>query len=198
MTQEIIYLLIASSGGSAVIVGGMAAFLGKIWSARLEEATKSRYAAEIEHLKNVLTISQAQTQRNTSARFELYRELWSTLQDLKLVADRLWNDASIYNFQAFIEALRDSDRAIEKGRLILAERDYFRLRQAIDAFQHYRLGKAYLIEIRSELDLRAHYELYGKRQVNMEIKSNQQSKENYEEILNEVVVGFRSELGLDA
>ena len=197
MENELIYLAIASSSSTVAVVSGLAAWLGKVWASRIQDSEKNKYAVELEKLRGALAISQAQNERNSGAQFKLYNALWSELQDLKIIGDHLWSEASIENYGRFISALNHADQAIEKGRLILFERDYLRLRQAVDAFKRYELGKKRLMDIKTEAQLIENYQINPRDAIDRQVRQNLQHKEYYENLLEDLINGFRRRLGLN-
>jgi hypothetical protein len=48
---EVASAILSSLGGAAIIVGGLAHFLGRVWSDRLAQQTQAKYAKELETLK---------------------------------------------------------------------------------------------------------------------------------------------------
>src|SRR5690349_3590241 len=93
-------------GGVSVVVLGLSAWVGRVWAARISETERARHAEELERLKLQLDLAKTQVQRISEAKFKLYNDVWSSLQDVRSIGDRLWERASKDELQEFIEALR--------------------------------------------------------------------------------------------
>lgn len=52
MDTEVVSTFLTSLGGATVIVSGFAHFLGKIWTARIAEATKYKFESELEQVRS--------------------------------------------------------------------------------------------------------------------------------------------------
>jgi hypothetical protein len=81
---EVVAIVLASLSTGGVVVIGLFVWLGRVWSNRILEADRSRFAAEIEQLKNRLQMQAMERQ----TRFTRYHERHSeVLEDLY---GRLW------------------------------------------------------------------------------------------------------------
>jgi len=167
--------VIASVGGSAVIIGAFSSYLGKIWADKYIESIRTKNQKEIDDYKsqldtkaqqNLETIKNAHQKqlenyksqldlfkenslRYSGQQFQLYNKLWHTLYDLKLKADLLWDTASPTNLKSFSKQLKDTIDEVEKSFLFIEDNHYLRLKELLEQFSTYRLGKKELIEIRS-------------------------------------------------
>ena len=194
---DFVGLLLTGAGSSAVLLG-LGGWLGKVWSARIAEAEKARYAREIELLKSELAVMQAQRQRVSDAKFELYTDLWNRLQDLKSIVDRLWERADVETIHNLGLALEGARFALNRGRLILDARHYRGLAQVLSLLSQYEVGKKRLIEIRSQQELVDQFHNDSEHRLTAQIRANQHIKNQYEALLDEIVEGFRRDLGLAA
>jgi hypothetical protein len=180
--------VVTTVGGISVIVAACIALVGNIFLERLRA-------------------SLAQHQRISDAQFEKYAELWRQLQELRIAADRLWEDADRANLQGFAKMLGEARFAIEAGRLILEDKHYEELCTVLDRFENFHLGKRKVFtlreavrEIRLDNTSEAHATLeYVDRErpeIEDQIAVNEKYKKDYEKLLNEVVNSMRSQLGL--
>jgi len=71
--------VIGALGGAAVVVGGLAAWLGKVWADRLFLKESARYQKEIEDLKNQYTIELEHIRAEISERHDLLANTHSAL-----------------------------------------------------------------------------------------------------------------------
>jgi hypothetical protein len=171
-------------------------WLGAVWQKRIQESERAQHATELERLRSNLEMERSQRQRISEEQFKLYSEVWANLQDLKTIADRLWEKVSADRFHDFVTALEQACKGVDRGRLILRETLYDKLQEALKIFQNYELGKARLIEIRSRKELDDHYLLDPEEYIQEQIGRNAEHKRDYESILEDVVRQFRQELGI--
>jgi hypothetical protein len=183
-------------GGVSAIVLGLSTWIGHVWATRIAEAEKARHAEELERLRLQLDLAKAQVQRISEAKFKLYNDVWTNLQDVRSIGDRLWERASKDTLQEFIDALRKAQTATNCGRLLLRENDYQELKTLLTEFENYRVGKQRLIEIRSPQELDANFEQTHGEDVEQQIKANSIRRTAYEQTLDSVVAHFREELGI--
>ncbi len=198
MTKEIVLTIFGSVGGMGVVLTGLFVWLGKIQSAKIIESFKSSQAAELAALNSKLDIKKAATIRNSDAQFELYSEVWNHLQDVKSIADRLWQDASRKNLEDFVSVLSNAWVSINRGRLILNADHYLRLKDIFEQFENYEVGKARLIELRRKDAMDEVYGNVSEMSVGEQIRENRQSKEAFESLLDEILSEFKNQLSLAA
>ena len=128
-------------GGSGVIVVGLRAWLGKIWSNRILETEKARHARELEKIKSELEFERVRKQKISDEQFRLYTKVWHALQDLKTIVDRLWERATSDTLHQFVTILADTRQAVNRARLILHEDHFQSLQKVLGSFENYRFGK---------------------------------------------------------
>ena len=151
---KIITAAIASLGGGVVIVFAFSSWLSKIWASKILEKDKFKYNKELEELKKQYELDYEKNKNRflqySNQQFELYNSLWIILVDLKANADELWNEASDTNLQKFAKKLKETKIATEKSRLFLEDDHYQELRNLLNEFANYEIGKTKLIELRSK------------------------------------------------
>lgn len=166
---ELLTVVLASIGGTAIVVGGLAGWIGKVWLNRIHEADKARFSKELETLKSGLTLAlekqklsldviRTQSQKFSSTQFDLYADLWTKLQDLKSIADDLWEKATRDRLFQFVGCLVATRQAVEKAGLFLEPQHYKELKDILEVFGEFEMGKRRLIEIRSNQDFDAAFE----------------------------------------
>lgn len=193
-TAEIITTIGSAAGGSAIVVAGFAAWLGKVWSGRIIEAEKASHARELELLRSQLQLAQANEQRQAETKFDLYIEVWNHLQDLKSVADDLWARASRETLAKFLVEFNNARVAANRGRLILDENDYQALQRVFQVFSDFQLGKKRLVDIHTGDEFAENYQVDSEDRIQSQIEHNRQFKEEYERLLDKIVVQFRDRL----
>jgi hypothetical protein len=196
-SSQIITAILATLGGGGALIIGLGAWLGKIWSSRIIEKEKAGYQREIELLKSSLAVANAVNIRNSQAQFNLYIEVWNHLQDLKSIGDRLWERVSREELEIFSKILTNARFAANRGRLILLERHYQKLRNIFDSFENYQIGKKRLIEIRTKEEFDENFGMASEYEIHQRIRGNEKNKREYEELLDEIMRDFRKQLGLN-
>lgn len=196
--NQVISSIILPVGGTGAIIVGLGAWLGKLWANRILDIEKARHARELEKLKSELEFEKLKKRKISDERFKLYNEVWHAFQDLKSIADRLWERATPEILHEFVVALAVTKRAANRARLILTENHFRTLKRVLESFENYRLGKNRLIEIRSKRELKNNYSLYhgGENEVTDQIHENLRKKNEYDLLLDKIVNQFRVELGL--
>ncbi|MEI6328083.1 MAG: hypothetical protein WCP16_02535 [Pseudanabaena sp. ELA645] len=131
-----------------------------------------------------------------NSQFEAYCNAWKSLQALRLAGDDLWERASEDNLLNFANQLRSAKITVNEGEIFFEERDLSHLVKVLDAFSHFRLGKVFLLDIRSRQCLR---EVSNDQEITDEkiayhIERNHTYKIDYERILKKVGQSFREKL----
>ena len=140
--------VLAPIGGVAVVVLGLAGWIGGIWARRIIAQDKARHSETLEVLKNQLLISRNMLERYRTSQFEEYNLLWSSLSDLKLAADALWDMATRGNLIRFIRQLKETNAEISRKALLIEDDLYDQLRNLLAEFANYQYGKTQLIDLR--------------------------------------------------
>ena len=195
---ELFGTIFAAVGGAGILLLGLGAWLGKVWASRIAEAEKAFYAKELEQLKLALDLRRRQQERVSEAQFKLYSDVWSALQDLKSIGDRLWERVTLNTLQEFLVELTNARAAVNRGRLILTDHQYQQLHLLLSSFERYRVGKLRLLEIRSGEELEEHFRLDSEHRIRLQIHENQHAKVAYEPLLDQILQSFRHQLGLVA
>lgn len=136
---EVLIAAIAASGGTAIVVGGLAAFLGKLWADRIERLAQQRF-----------DLMKADLTRYSDSQFSHYNTLWASLCDLKKSAEDLWEIATAIKVEKFANQVKETKLQIEKSALLLEEDHYNKLIEAIEIFENFQFGKMRLIELRGD------------------------------------------------
>ena len=114
---------IASIGSASLIIIGLSTWLGKVWANRILETDKLKYQSELEKLKKEYELRNEQHKLMynlySQGQFTLYNELWIKLIELQENVDKLWEEASVMNLKAFVNALLNVKKAILKSALLL-------------------------------------------------------------------------------
>ncbi len=129
--------MLASIGGGAFIIIALSSWLGKVWANRILEADKLKYQSALEVVN-----------RYSETQFHLYNELWSSLCDLRIAGDSLWEEANAVNARRFAQQLQKTRDMVQKRSLLIEDEHYESLKRLMQEFGDFDLGKARLLELR--------------------------------------------------
>ncbi|MDQ1340510.1 MAG: hypothetical protein QG567_1667 [Campylobacterota bacterium] len=163
----------------------------KVESVKLEHNTKFD---EIQK-RNDLFFSELKNtkERFNSKQFELYNQLWSSLIDLKISADELWDFATIPKLKDFSKKVINAKIAIEKNSLLIENKHYRQLIGLINKFEDFRFGKENLLSlksIRNKTQEELNYSDLYQQDLNDIISENRQTKNNYDSLLDKLKIEF--------
>jgi hypothetical protein len=177
---KLVTSMLASVGGAAVIIFGMSSWLGKVWANRILEADKLKYQHALEAVN-----------RYSESQFRLYNDLWSSLCDLRIAGDALWEDANSINARRFAQQLQKTRDMVQKRSLLIEDEHYEKLKRLMEEFGDFDLGKARLLELR-----RTHFPLESvpDQEVQRVIQQNQLKKEAYSQLLTELERSLKNQL----
>ena len=151
--NELLVTILGSVGGTAIIVAGLSNWLGKVWANRILEKDKRKYQEEIERIKKEYEVHfdglKAVLLRYSENQFDIYRELWGSLCELKLTTDDLWIRATPDNVSRFSNQLNKTRFWLEKSSLFIEDEHYHRLKGIFDEFEQFLVGKENLVELRN-------------------------------------------------
>lgn len=82
---EIATAVLTALGGGVVIVFAASSWLGKVWASRILEKERLKYSQQLEELKNSLELQLHSGKVLFDSEFDIYRELWSHANDLRLL-----------------------------------------------------------------------------------------------------------------
>ena len=83
-----------------------------------------------------------------AAQFGIYQELWDSLADLSIAADRLWEGATQRNLTEFGRRLENAEETVLHHRLLLEVNHREELEDLLDRFHEFYEGKEGLIRLR--------------------------------------------------
>lgn len=207
MNVEIDWATIAgtlvTSGILAVIVSGIIGIGGRILADRADEKHRDGHAKELEKLKadygkqleeskSALLLTQSRAERYNVEQFQNYSIIWSSLYDLKLAADALWESATQEDLLRFKKQYTDTSIAIHRMSLFLEEEHFIELRDLLRTFGEFEVGKRRLVEYRSAQALKTAFSNfgYGRDEVRVQIDRNRTTKEMYDELIWDIRTRF--------
>lgn len=129
--------------------------------------------------------------RYSEKQFHIYNDLWSSLCDLRIAGDQLWEEANRRNAQKFAEQLQNTKDMVQRRSLLIEDTHYEELGRLLREFGEFDLGKAKLLELRSNqfpigdvLDA----------EVQRVIQQNRLKKDTYSELLARVEKSLKRQL----
>ena len=127
--------------------------------------------------------------RYSESQFHLYNELWSSLCDLRITGDNLWERASKTNLRKFADQLKQTKDQVTKSSLLIEDDHYRLLKDLLNKFGEFRFGKIKLIELcgRSRLE-------FADTEILRTIEQNRRAKERYSELLDQIEHSLRRQL----
>ncbi|MFH1848780.1 MAG: hypothetical protein ABH879_01185 [archaeon] len=158
----------------SLIVGILVGFVGTLLGA---------------YLQYLISIKTSRANRRADHRFKKCDALWSALVDLKQKGNELWKVANRENLMNYSASLKNLILVIEMNRLLLSESEYDSLRPILRRFEIYRFGKQSLMDLRGTDRIFPH-----KVNIEMMIEKNEFYKQQYEQIMNDILRKFRSQI----
>lgn len=159
--------LIVSLGGFGAVIGFFANWWGNRLAERISNKEKAQHEQELEKLKTQLELTKSMVARYSEQQFVTYNLLWSSLYDLKVTGDELWELANRKNYNAFTKQLKITRDSIERNGLFIEDEHYRRLQELMAEFKEYQLGKDNLIQGRENAPFNLDNE-WGQRMANRE------------------------------
>jgi hypothetical protein len=187
ITQIVLGFIAALGGGGAIILG-LSNYFGQFLAKRYEEKIKAKFQNEINEYQSQLDIIKQTTIRYSDKQFEHYSKLWSSLYDLKLLADDLWQQATPVRLERFSRQLRNTKTEIEKASLFIEENHYKELTETIKFFSEYQIGKSDLINYRQANNFDNHT-------VEQMIANNGDKKVAFETLILAVKADLKKQIG---
>lgn len=176
-TLRLIFAALASVGGAGAIIVGISKFLGDLFAKKYEKKLVAKFQNQINDYQNKLDILKRTTLRYSDRQFELYSILWSSLQNLKISADNLWEKANSKNLIDFSKQIKETKIEIEKASLFIEDEHYSELIKIIKHFSEFEIGKKMLIDYRRTTNLDEHL---IERQM---VAGNQRVKARYDQLI---------------
>lgn len=158
------------------------------------ENVKQSYKIDFDKIQknNEVIVSEIKDTRNryNSKQFELYNELWSSLIDLKVSADDLWDSATTSKLKDFSNKVYQAHISIQKSALLIEEAHYKKLMDIMKKFKEFEFGKKSLISLRNKTIREIEQiDLYHNG-IESIISNNRYAKQEYDDLLLELKKQF--------
>lgn len=197
---DVIRDVLALIGGAGIIILGLSKWVGKIWQERLKERERLKTERSLEMHRQQLGSVRIKTDKYAAAQFEIYRELWTSLDGLRDAGDALWKEVTYKNIDRFADQLRATQSFVNQSEIFFEDKELKELRRLFAAFGRFSIGKSTLREIRSSARLGEQMgESILNRRVREQIQKNRKYKNTYAQLLEKIRMSFRNRLSkLDA
>ena len=160
------------------------------------ESVKQSYKIEFDKIQknNDLIFSEIKDTKNryNSKQFELYNNLWSSLIDLKISADDLWESATGKKLKDFSTKLHNAKISIEKSSLLIENDHYEELMKIIKKFEEFEIGKKKLINLRNKNIHDINNIIQNTYNIDGIIQNNKNVKNNYANLLDKLKNQFKN------
>ncbi len=180
----------AAVGGVGVVLIGLSKLCGGILSDFVKENIRGGTERDIESHKNRLASRRIQADEFLKSQYDVYINLWKSLQGLQFVVDALWQKANGENIVALAEQLRYMKSQIRDWSLFFEGTHLEELNRLLEILETFKAGKMNLVEIRSKEDIPRFFP----HEIERQIGENRDYKEKFEQILEEMRVSFQRRL----
>ena len=184
--------ILASVGGSAIIIIGLSSWLAKVWANRILEKDKLKYSSELEKIKAKLQKENEKQKLVFSIYFEgqfkIYNNLWLSLVNLENEVDKLWQSATNRNLSSFVKAIQKAKKQIKDSALLIEKEHYTQILENLKSFEDYQIGKETLIEKRN-------YDSISKNEIKDLISNNGTQREQITLFINDMLEKMRVQIG---
>lgn len=145
--------------------------------------------------KNDLFFSEIKNskERFNSKQFELYNQLWSSLIDLKISADDLWQSANIVKLKDLSQKVFDAKISIDKSSLLIEDVHYQQLLNLIKKFESFQFGKKTLVDLRTKPRQNNNQD-FDESQIAGVISNNRVVKNSYDNLIESLKSEFKRQI----
>ncbi|MCK5021280.1 MAG: hypothetical protein KAS32_29990 [Candidatus Peribacteraceae bacterium] len=125
-----------------------------------------------------------------------YLELWKSLNELKVSADKLWIRIGLDEFKEFTDQLVETEKAIDDYSILLDKHHHQRLVEVIGTFKNYYVGKKKLLDFTRGLPISPTESQFTEISTTLDriAKENLEQKNLYVALLKEIDADFRGKI----
>jgi len=182
--------ILAVLGGVGIIILGLSKFFGGIVGERLKERSRKKSEIDIETHRQRLASRRVQTDQFAQSQYDIYVDIWRSLQGIKLAVDSLWEKANSQNIASLARCLRETRSRVDNWSFFFDEEHFKRLNELLVVLERFKEGKTFLVNIWSSQDVT----IYFKEGIDRQIEKNRNYKEKFESLLSEIKTSFRNRL----
>ena len=180
--MEVVRDVLAILGGAGIIILVLLKILGSIWRDRITQKQIQKFG-----------VRRIQADKFAESQFDVYIELWQSLQGLKFCVDATWEKATLENVKALKAELSITNRQINRWSLFINKKHLKALKNIIKTISDFEAGKTSLIQLNSLklIDSWGKHLLY---QIEKQVHENQELKQSFEILLEEIRREFQKSL----
>lgn len=188
--MELVRDILAILGGAGIIILGLTKFLGGVWRDRIKESERRDTEEVLEVNRQRYGMRRVQTDKYAESQFDIYLELWQTLQGLRLAVDSLWHRATRTNIQVLAKELATTKEKVNGWSIFFERPQLIELNKIFKTLENFRAGKIRVVQIRSREDM--DYVLPDA--ISNQIEQNRMFKEDFEKLLEKLRESFKLRL----
>lgn len=155
------------------------------------ERLKAELSSDVERLRSVLALKLEISRRLSENQFHLYNDLWSSLYDLKIVGDRLWEGADSGTVKNFARQLKKTESKVFRSSLLIENDHYERLKRLIEEFNEFKFGKEQLVRLR---DMPGSSITFRTQDIQDVITHNGSVRDKYSKLIDEIEIFFKNQM----
>ena len=165
-------------------------FIGNIWRDRVKEKERRTTEEILETERQRYGVRRIQTDKFAQSQFDIYIELWQTLQGLRLAVDSLWGKATKGNIKILANELSKTKLKVNEWYIFFEKRHLLKLNELFVCLENFNAGKIRLVDIRSNEDMRFVFP----KSIAHQIDENRAFKDEFEKVLEELRESFQIKL----
>lgn len=189
--SELIINILGVLGGAGIIIFGLSKFIGTIVQNRIKENERKQTEESLEIDRQKYGLSRVQADRYANSQYDIYIEIWQTLQGMKFAVESLWGRANNQNIATLAKLLRETRLKADNWSLFFDEDHLKELNRLLKILEKFSAGKASLVRIRNKNDIPRYFVEELEQRV---ITQNQHYKQEFESLLEKMRVSFKERL----
>lgn len=162
-----------------------------------KEIARRQTEFELEQLRTMINVNRVMIDKYSSSQFDVYIELWTALQGLRMTIDLLWSKVTQPNIERLIREMRTTEQKVRSWSLFFNDEHFQELERLFEIVESFQTGKLKLKQIKLERDLK--YVRIG--EIEKQVEENLQLRNDFEYLLDNLRRDFREKLstftGLD-
>jgi len=189
--NELIIDILGTIGGAGIIIFGLSKFIGKIIQNRIKEKERKQTEETLELRRQEYGLRRVQADRYANSQYDIYIELWETLQGMKLAVESLWERANEQNIATLAKMLRKTRLKADNWSLFFDEDHLNELNRLLKILEKFSAGKECLIQFRNKDDIPKYFVEELEQQL---ISQNKNYKQEFESLLGKMRASFKKRL----
>ena len=189
--NNLITEILAMIGGAGVILFGLSKFVGTIWQNRTKEKERRVSEESLELDRQNYGIRRVQADKYANSQYDIYIELWQSLQGMRLAVDALWENANEKNIIALSKVLQELRFKIDNWSIFFEGTHIIEINKLLNILEEFSAGKSDLVRIRYNQNVPRYFVHELEERV---ISKNKNYKEEFESVVEKMRVSFQKRL----